>query len=300
MPKDINKKATFNLKVRNEILLNTNIDQDFLVFILSLAMQSDLKYLKDEIVFKCGMDCFNYIKEKEIDFIKYESNKDKTVHIKLNKGKLKEYFDFSDETFKRDVINYFINNDKVKEYIKFNFILYGTVTNPENSYHLELKMLNDMNSYYIVNLCKEYGLHFKYVSRKNGNFIYLKEAENIADFLRIIGANSYLLEFENVRIVKEVRNNINRKQNCEIANMNKVISTAVKQQKAIQYINDTVGLDYLPDSLIEIAKIRLETENLTLQEIGELITPKINKSAVNYRLKKIMNLSEEIRRNKND
>ncbi len=299
MQKDTNVKETFTLRVKRDIIKEIDVN-DNLIFIFILLLQSDIYECSKFYSFQCDLSDFEFYLNNfsSLSYLDYSITKNK-VNLKLNKVDL-NLFDDEKKDVKSKVINYIISKNKVREYIKFNFILYGSISNPTDYYHLELKMVDDVNCYYFVNFTRKFELNFKYIKRTNGHYIYIKEADKVADFLRIIESSEGLLEFENLRVFKEVRNDINRKQNCEIANLNKVISTAIKQEKAINYINETVGLDYLSDELKEIYIIRLETENLTLQEIGELTNPKIKKSKVNYRFKKIIDISDRLRRQKND
>ncbi len=299
MQKHTNIKETFTLKVKRDIISKINNNEN-MIFIFVLLLQSDIQECSKYYSFYCDIDDFKFYTENfnSIDNFTYEIIKNK-VNLKIDKKQVLNKLKNNGKDIKLNVINYIIDNQKIREYIKYNFLLYGSISNPTDYYHIELKMQQHISCYYFVNLAKLFELNFRYIKRKNRHYIYLKEAEQVSDFLRIVESIECLLEFENLRVFKEVRNNINRKQNCEIANLNKVITTAVKQEKAIRYINDTVGLDYLKDELKEIALIRLETENLTLQEIGELTNPKISKSTVNYRFKKIISISEKLRRQKN-
>src|SRR5699024_7179267 len=131
---------------------------------------------------------------------------------------------------------------------------------------------------------------------KTGYITYLKEAEKITDFLSIIGAHNALFKFEDVRIVRDMRNSVNRLVNCETANLNKTIGAAFRQIENIKLIEQTVGLDQLPEKLQEIAVLRREHEDVSLKELGELVgSGKISKSGVNHRLKKIDEFAEKIR-----
>ena len=118
----------------------------------------------------------------------------------------------------------------------------------------------------------------------------------IVDLLNVMGAYASLMDMENVRILKEVRNHVNRKVNCETANLNKTVNAAVKQIDDIQYIEKTKGLKYLPDGLRQIAEIRLEEPELSLYDLGQKLTPPLGKSGVNHRLRKISEIAGELRR----
>src|SRR5699024_8428077 len=140
----------------------------------------------------------------------------------------------------------------------------------------------------LVDLMNEYQLNAKSIERKKGFVAYLKEAEKIADFLSIIGAHVALMRFEDIRIVRDMRNSVNRLVNCETANLNKTISAAQRQVENIKLIQSTIGLDQLPDRLQEIAHLRVEYQDITLKELGEMVSGgPVSKSGVNHRLRKI-------------
>ncbi|CJJ87085.1 sporulation Regulator WhiA C terminal domain-containing protein [Streptococcus pneumoniae] len=124
----------------------------------------------------------------------------------------------------------------------------------------------------------------------------MKEAEKITEFLNIIGAHNALLRFEDIRIVRDMRNSVNRLVNCETANLNKTIGAALRQIENIRYIDETVGLDILPDKLQEIAQLRRDYQDVTLKELGEMVSGgKISKSGINHRLRKIDEIAEKLR-----
>lgn len=141
-----------------------------------------------------------------------------------------------------------------------------------------------------------YELNAKHLERKKGSIVYLKEAEKISDFLSLIGGYQALLKFEDVRIVRDMRNSVNRLVNCETANLNKTVSAAMKQVESIQLIDQEIGLDNLPDRLREVAKLRVEHQEISLKELGEMIsTGPISKSGMNHRLRKLNELADKIR-----
>ncbi|RIM72840.1 DNA-binding protein WhiA, partial [Staphylococcus arlettae] len=148
----------------------------------------------------------------------------------------------------------------------------------------------------LTKLMNEYDLNGKHLERKKGSIVYLKEAEKISDFLSLIGGYQALLKFEDVRIVRDMRNSVNRLVNCETANLNKTVSAAMKQVESIQLIDKEVGLDNLPDRLREIAKLRVEHQDVSLKELGEMMsTGAISKSGVNHRLRKLNEMADKIR-----
>lgn len=135
----------------------------------------------------------------------------------------------------------------------------------------------------------------KVVERKKHYIIYIKEGEQIVELLNIMSAHKALMDLENVRIVKDVRNNVNRIVNCETANLNKIVLASVKQREEIEYIERTVGLSYLPRQLYDVAVLRLQYPDLSLKELGEIMVPPVGKSGVNHRLKKIISIAENLR-----
>ncbi|CJP99669.1 Putative sporulation transcription regulator whiA [Streptococcus pneumoniae] len=141
-----------------------------------------------------------------------------------------------------------------------------------------------------------FDLNSKTLERRKGYITYLKEAEKITEFLNIIGAHNALLRFEDIRIVRDMRNSVNRLVNCETANLNKTIGAALRQIENIRYIDETVGLDILPDKLREIAQLRRDYQDVTLKELGEMVSGgKISKSGINHRLRKIDDIAEKLR-----
>ena len=125
--------------------------------------------------------------------------------------------------------------------------------------------------------------------------MYLKEGAQIVDMLNVMGAHVALMNLENVRILKEMRNSVNRKVNCETANISKTVNAAVRQVEDIQFIMDTKGLSSLPENLQEIAQVRLEHPDMPLKDLGTLLMPPIGKSGVNHRLRKISEIAEKLR-----
>ena len=141
-----------------------------------------------------------------------------------------------------------------------------------------------------------FDLDAKLIERKKNFVVYLKDGSAIVDFLNIIGAHVALMEFENIRILKDMRNSINRKVNCETANIKKTVSAASRQVEDIQYIHDTVGFGNLSANLVQIAQLRLEHPEVTLKELGEMLEPPIGKSGVNHRLRRLSELADDLRR----
>ncbi len=182
-----------------------------------------------------------------------------------------------------------------KAFLRGAFLGGGSVSHPEKNYHLEFVANNEEFATSLMDLINSLGLNSKIVSRKNSYVVYLKESEQISDLLSLIGAHQALLSLQNVKILKQMRNDVNRIVNCETANLSKTVNAAVRQVENIKLIQLKMGINKLPENLQKIASLRVENEDLTLKELGELLNPPISKSGVNHRLKKIEDIANELR-----
>ena len=189
-------------------------------------------------------------------------------------------------------------NEQRRAYLRGAFLAGGSVNNPEtSSYHLEVYSLYKEHGEALADLMNHFDLNAKTIERKKGFVTYLKEAEKISDFLNLAGATSAMLKFEDVRIVRDMRNSVNRIVNCETANLNKTIGAALRQVDNIRFIDNAIGLDQLPEKLREIARLRVEYRDVTLKELGEMVsTGVVSKSGVNHRLRKIDEIADALRR----
>jgi len=185
-----------------------------------------------------------------------------------------------------------------RSYLRGAFLSAGSVSNPENSYHLEIFADYQEQAEYLADLINSFGLKAKVTSRKNGFLTYLKESEQIAGFLGITGAHSALLNFENIRVIKGIRNSINRLVNFETANVNKTVEAAFRQAEAIRVIEENIGINSLPALLRELAELRLNNPEASLQELGELLTPPLGKSGVNHRMRKLEKIARQYQKKK--
>ncbi|MCM1170863.1 MAG: DNA-binding protein WhiA [Clostridium sp.] len=176
------------------------------------------------------------------------------------------------------------------------FLACGSLTDPNKGYHLELVCENGHSAELIMYIMGEFQLFPKRVIRKKYEVVYLKDGGAIVDFLNIIGAHHALMDMENVRILKDMRNSVNRRVNCETANINKTVSAAVKQIEDIRYIEEKKGLKFLPEGLRKVAELRVDEPEMSLREIGEMLNPPVGKSGVNHRLRKISEIANELRR----
>lgn len=189
------------------------------------------------------------------------------------------------------------NEQKIRSYLRGAFLAGGSVNNPETSrYHLEIYSNYEDHNDDICTMMNSFGLNARTIERRNGYITYLKEAEKIADFLALIGASNAMMKFEDVRIVRDMRNSVNRLVNCENANINKVVNAASRQIEEIKYIDDTIGIEKLPIKLQEMAQVRVENPDISLKELG-LMMPSggISKSGVNHRLRKLSEIAERLK-----
>lgn len=193
------------------------------------------------------------------------------------------------------VFNLNPSDEEKRAIVRGAFLSSGRVTDPSKSYHLEIIFTEKNNAEYILNICKNYNISLKLLENNGKYWVYIKDADIISYFLALIGSNKGVLSFEEVRVTKEIKNNINRIVNCETANLNKIVNASVDQINDIKLIQKLKKFDELPDYLKEIAVVRLENPDSSLKDLGELLDKPISKSGVNHRLKKIHELAEELR-----
>ena len=187
-------------------------------------------------------------------------------------------------------------NDEIKKAIvKGAFLGAGSITDPTKQYHLEICFEEMNNAEYVLNICKSFDVHLKILENDNKVQLYIKDGEEISKFLALLGANKGVLTFEDVRITKEIKNNVNRLVNCETANLNKIVNAAVDQVNDIKLIQKLNKFEELPDYLKEIAHLRLENPDVSLKVLGTMLEKPIGKSGVNHRLQKIHDIAEELR-----
>lgn len=181
-----------------------------------------------------------------------------------------------------------------RAYLRGAYLCVGSMSDPVKGYHLELVTGNERKAFQIQTMIQEFELDAKIIRRKKYFVVYLKEGSNIVDFLNICEAHVSLMQFENERIVKEMRNSINRRVNCETANISKTVNAAAKQIADIEKIRDYYGFANLPDTLREMAEVRMEYPDASLKELGQYLTPVVGKSGVNHRLRKLSEIAEQI------
>lgn len=181
-----------------------------------------------------------------------------------------------------------------RAFIRGAFLACGSVSNPQKAYHFEIVCGTKEKARQLSNVMQSFGVDARMVERKNHQVVYVKEGAHIVDLLNIMEAHVALMNLENVRIVKEMRNFVNRQVNCETANINKTVSAAVRQVEDILYIKNTKGLESLPKHLREVAGLRLEYPDVSLKELGTYLDPPVGKSGVNHRLRRISEIAAGI------
>lgn len=186
-------------------------------------------------------------------------------------------------------------DDDFSVFLRGVFLVCGFAANPEKGYQLELFLCDEEKCRVLSQMIFEHGMTVKCSSRRGSSFLYIKESEKMSDMLTFMGAMSQAMEIMNVKIFKEVRNNVNRTVNCEAANLDKTIAAAQKQAEDINYIFETKGRGYLPSELEQVAEIRLKALELSLSDIGKMLEPPISRSGVNHRLKRISQTADRLR-----
>ena len=181
----------------------------------------------------------------------------------------------------------------LKGILRGAFLGSGSINNPEKKYHLEIILSTEENMERIINILINFDIKAKKLKRKSGYSVYIKEGEEISKLLALIGANNGVIKFEEIRVLRDIKNNVNRKVNCETANLNKTVNAAVKHINAIKDLKQRGKFKNLPDNLKEIAELRIENPDASLQELGQMLKEPIGKSGVNHRLGKILELSSK-------
>lgn len=181
-------------------------------------------------------------------------------------------------------------------YVREAFLKTGSVTDPNKDYHLEISCDTRKKALELNEILNCFSVKSKIIKREKKFILYLKDGEEISKFLALIGANQAVIKFEEIRVVKETRNSINRKVNCETANINKVVNAAVEQIENIKWIQKKHKFNQLPEPLKELALLRLENPDSSLVELGKMLEPPISKSGVNHRMKKIEEFAKELKK----
>lgn len=227
--------------------------------------------------------------------------KERTISLKILEAT--KLLDSNGNLYEEEAIvsNLIIQNTCCKRaFIRGTFLACGSMSDPEKTYHFEIIMTSQARAEQLRDVIRFFDVDAKIVPRKKYYVVYLKDGSQIADMLNVMEAHKALMDFENVRILKEMRNSINRKVNCETANINKTVTAASKQLDDIIYIKDTIGFGDLTPGLEEIARLRIEQPDASLKELGSMLSKPIGKSGVNHRLRKLSEIAEHLREQKEE
>jgi DNA-binding protein WhiA len=187
-----------------------------------------------------------------------------------------------------------------RAFIRGAFLMSGSMSNPKKSYHLEFVTEDIEKAERLKEIICAFSIDAKIIQRKKYYVVYIKEGSQIVDLLNVMEAHVSLMNLENVRILKEMRNQVNRQVNCEAANINKTVEAASKHIEDIIYIRDNVGFNNIAEGLRDIAKLRIEHPEASLKELGTMLLPPIGKSGVNHRLRKLSMIAEYFREHKEE
>ena len=239
--------------------------------------------------------------ENDAAFRKYFTLSKKTFIIGTDVLKLLQAIKVCDgekriRTLREEVNPVLLKNSCCKRaYLRGAFLCVGSMSDPQKSYHIEFVCENELHANQIRDMIGSFELEAKIIKRKKYHVVYLKEGAGIVDLLNIMGAHVSLMDLENLRIEKEMRNSINRQVNCEAANIAKTVNAANKQLEDIRLLKAHYGFSNLPENLREMAMVRLSHPESSLQELGGYLNPPVGKSGVNHRLRKLSELADKIR-----
>ena len=239
-----------------------------------------------------------YLKKSDVYRVQVNSHED-TVRILQAAKYMSPSLEIAEDLSKMNHL--VIQRDCCKRaFLRGIFLAAGSISDPEKSYHLEIVCSTMERALQVQAILKDFQLDGRIINRKKNQVVYLKEGSQIVELLGLMEASISLMNLENIRIRKEISNNVNRKVNCETANITKTVSAAVKQIEDIRYIETHMGFSQLSEGLEEMAVLRLKHQDATLKELGEMLTPPVGKSGVTHRLRKLSRIAEELRGNKED
>lgn len=218
----------------------------------------------------------------------------KNFSITFKATKVEDFVDINAKKIRiKEEIKHNKNEEELKAIIIGVFMGAGSVNNPEKKYHLEIDFKDEVNLREVKKILENFGIEVKIMNTENKKSLYLKDGEDISKLLALIGANKAVMQFEDIRIQKEMRGKVNRLVNCKSANLNKTINASIEQIAAIKKLKDSGKFSRLSDNLKEIAELRVENPDMSLLELGKKLSEPVGKSGVNYRLKKIMEIANE-------
>ena len=286
---------SFSYEVKEELAKHTNIARHCRVAELSAILHFCGQYGKD----RDGAFYVGFQTENESTVTKAFTLLKKAFNIEADCAADEETLELLFETvgdLSQPVDEALLRNTCCKRaFLRGAFLGVGSMTDPEKGYHLKFVCTEEAKALQLQEIIRGFGLDAKIILRKKYYVVYIKESESIVELLNIMEAPMALMNLENLRILKGMRNSINRKVNCEAANITKTVNAATRQIEDIEYLRDHYGLANLQPALRQMAEVRLEYPEATLKELGELLDPQVGKSGVNHRLRKLSELAEKIR-----
>lgn len=295
---------SFSSDVKEEASkLNTFKDRNVIIYeLIGYLITNNIAIVKNKIKYSTENE-YNInrlnklLKTLSIDYdIKMQGNLYVISFKKDYINNFKDIIEIKDSSIQLTSIEKIEDEQEIKAIVRGSFLGGGSINDPNKKYHFEIIFNNKENANKIDIILNVFGINVKKLDRKSGYSLYIKDGEEISKILAFIGASSAVLKFEEIRVIKDTRNNVNRLVNCETANLNKTVSAAVKQIEAIKFLKKENKFADLSDSLKEIAELRLENPDISLIELGKLLREPIGKSGVNYRLNKIIEIAEEYRK----
>ena len=290
-------RMSFSSEVKDELLKHSGKSRHCQIAELAALLAFDSK----SEVAESGMD-IAFSSDNEMLSARYDLLAKKVFHmpdtVADGQRKIYETVKMWDEKHREPVISGEISGMLLQQscckraYIRGAFLVAGSISDPNNSYHFEIVCRTEGQAKQLQEVINSFEMDAKIVERKKHYVVYLKEGSQIVDILNIMEAHVALMNLENVRILKEMRNTVNRKVNCETANISKTVNAAVKQLEDITYIKETIGLESLPENLQEMASLRLEYPEAPLKELGTYLNPPVGKSGINHRLRKISAIAD--------
>ena len=279
----INEKNQYFVKINTE---NLTVARKYFILIKETFDVSAEISIRRNLNLKKSKVYTVFVRDSEISMLILKATK-----LIDEDGEIREELSLTD--------NLIVRNACCKRaFIRGAFLAYGSMSDPAKTYHFEIVASTLQKAEQLKEIVRFFDIDAKIVIRKKYYVVYVKEGSQIVDLLNIMEAHISLMELENVRILKEMRNSVNRQVNCETANINKTVTAATKQIEDIKYIKDTIGLSKLSEGLEEIAKLRLEQPEASLKELGALLNPPIGKSGVNHRLRKLGEIADNLREEK--
>lgn len=285
---------SFSREVKEELAGHIGSARHCRMAELAAMMSFSGQYGKDSR----GLYTIGFQIENEVVLRKSFTLLEKTYNIEKNVGLTEEemqgfYRDLGDLRGETDA-RFLERSCCRRAFLRGAFLCAGSISDPEKGYHLEFVCTEEVKARQLRQVIQGFDIEAKIVPRKKYYVVYIKEGTGIVDLLNVMGAHVALMNLENLRILKEMRNSINRRVNCETANITKTVNAAHRQIEDILFLRDHYGLQKLPPALREMAQVRLEYPDAPLKELGELLEPPVGKSGVNHRLRKLSELAEKV------